>query len=671
MFMLVEKFITNISNKFTTDPQQNIEILVSEIQKVTEVNIVTFAVFNKKENIVHYRALFQNGRIVKYDLIPEKSICYNYFQFENEDFVVKSTDEDLKNAVSKGFIENPLLKYFIGYRQSISRDETGMLCFQSLKIQEDIDAWAILMRVAMGLLIREERQNNIDNNILYNKDIYESIFDKIKVPLFILDSNFKIIRVNEAVCNLLGLNDEKIIGHHPLDFSPENQPDGTSSEKKFKEIVISVISGLSEDFLWQHVKSDGSFLNLDVVVKSLDIQNVQSYLVVFQDNFHNKKIINDLVDARIKAENADRLKSAFLANMSHEIRSPLNAIIGSSEILLNENTTEEENATFLKMIGHASQMLLQLVDDIIDISKIEAGQIKIQKAHVDVNPILDELLLSYTTQCQLRNKENIELILKKGNENGLFVYTDPFRLRQIINNLLSNALKFIDSGYVEFGYLPSDLDEIQFYVKDTGIGIDHEKTHLVFQRFGQVESALKRNKEGAGLGMAICNSLVDLLGGRIWFDTEPGKGTTFYFTLPNNDELKAVQKKIKSVDDWSDRTFLVVDDVKSNYYFIKSVLKEKKVNVIWAQDGKEAVEIVKNNPQISLIMMDIRMPVMDGFMASKEIKAIRPDIKIIAQTAFSQPEDIQNAKLAGCENYLVKPYDFDEIIDAIRKSVKD
>ena len=381
-----------------------------------------------------------------------------------------------------------------------------------------------------------------------------------------------------------------------------------------------------------------------------------------------------LIEASDKADKANRLKSLSLASMSHELRTPLNSIIGFSDLLLDEDTTEEERGQFTKLIQTAGRSLMQLIGDIIDISKIEAGEVIIQKTDFNVNSFLQEVFLMFKYEKESRGKSHIELKLILSDQiNDIEIETDAHRLRQVFSNLLTNSLKFIDEGYIEFGYSSISPTYIQFFVKDTGVGIGAEKKEILFNQYGQGKDTYSRNKEGTGLGLAISKSFVELLGGNIWVDSELDEGSTFYFTIPlrtdssvNSTSFYNKFLEVQSVV-WSNHTILVVDDVKQNFIYLKGILNHTKANLLWVRNGKEAVDICRKDKSINMILMDLRMPVMDGFEASKIIKRERPDIFIVAQTAFSSPEFRKKCMDILCDGYLTKPIDYKELFSILTK----
>ncbi len=382
---------------------------------------------------------------------------------------------------------------------------------------------------------------------------------------------------------------------------------------------------------------------------------------------------NRLLQAKEKAEESDLLKSAFLANMSHEIRTPMNAILGFTELLTipdSEITVEEKN-NFIKLINHSSNNLLQLIDDIIDISKIEAGQLKILRKECPLNTTLKDIKKSFLELRKHKNKENIDIRLNEnGEKQNLIIKTDPLRLNQIITNLIDNSLKFTDEGFIEFGYEIQSDEKLLFYVKDTGLGMDGNKKDLIFDRFTKIEDDNTKLYRGAGLGLAICKSLVGLLGGKIWVDSTPFVGSTFYFTLPF-EKIKNSKNDLKIIDipknyNWHDKIILVAEDEPANCLYIEEVLKITKAKVLKAVNGKEAIEIFKKN-NVDIIIMDIKMPEMDGFEATKQIKILDKNIPIISQSAYAMPGDIDKGLNSGMNEYLIKPVKPSELLSVINK----
>jgi CheY-like chemotaxis protein len=315
---------------------------------------------------------------------------------------------------------------------------------------------------------------------------------------------------------------------------------------------------------------------------------------------------------------------------------------------------------------------MNLIEDIIDITKIEAGQIKIEFADCDVNQLMDELYATFLKMKNKNGKKQLELRLNKPIvEEGFYIHTDPNRIRQILSNLIGNALKFTEEGYIEFGFTISSENQIVFYVKDTGIGIAPEKQDVIFERFGQIEDEKSNERKGTGLGLSISKKLSELLGGSLSVVSEVDKGSVFYLTLPismdyHKETIESKQTAPLPID-WSNKTFLIAEDSILNYTYLEALFQKTNVNILWAKDGKEAVEICRKSSNIDLVLMDIKMPVLSGLEAINEIKKFRKDLPIIVQTAYAMPEDREKSLAAGGDEHLTKPINADELFKTINK----
>lgn len=419
--------------------------------------------------------------------------------------------------------------------------------------------------------------------------------------------------------------------------------------------------------------------------EEIEEQNVK----VKKQNLELEKYRNhleELVDVRTrelrlekeKAQESDRLKSSFLANMSHEIRTPLNAIVGFSHLLSIPGLPDDQTKDFVDRISLNSDSLVRLIDNILDISRVESGQLNIYMAECNLNAVLDELHSSFYKLIHSKKLE-ISLDLKKSNPHSKFlVYTDADRLRQILVNLLDNAIKFTEKGKVEYGYSLYNDSELLFYVKDSGIGIEPAKRDKIFDRFLKIEDNKTKLYRGAGIGLSLSQALVEALGGKIWVDSVYGEGSTFYFTIrftnpnenapkENDDEIIKTNNMNINELNWADKTVLIAEDEDSNFEFLKYALSRTKIKVLWAKDGKEAVDFFENEKVIDLILMDIKMPIMNGLEASAHIKQKNKNIPIIAQTAYVMTDDKQKFIAAGCDDYLGKPINPKLLIETIHK----
>lgn len=380
----------------------------------------------------------------------------------------------------------------------------------------------------------------------------------------------------------------------------------------------------------------------------------------------------DLEEAKAKAEQSDMLKSAFLANMSHEIRTPINGIAGFSRLLVTRNLTPEKQKSYAEVIVNNSNLLLRLINDIIDISKIEANLIEYEPSTFPVNLFLKELEVQFGHELE-RRKKSVKLRLAIPDSRKSKITLDKERLGQIFRNLIDNSIKFTDEGEIVFGY-SIENETIDFFVRDTGIGIPAEMHIAVFERFRQVETGTTRRYSGSGLGLAISKGIVEAMGGRIWLHSELGKGAGFYFSFPLNKVLQDGEQKtdykvdkIEKMYNWEKKTILIVEDEEINFYYIRETLNETKANILHAKHGQSAVEACKEHPEIDLVLMDIKMPIMNGYDATSEIKAFRPELPIVAQTAYALQGERKLSMQAGCDDYLPKPIRPDVLLSTIAK----
>ncbi|MEW5844710.1 MAG: PAS domain S-box protein [Bacteroidota bacterium] len=387
-----------------------------------------------------------------------------------------------------------------------------------------------------------------------------------------------------------------------------------------------------------------------------------------------------LVEALEKAEESDRLKSAFLANMSHEIRTPLNGVIGFAKFLRNfPDTTPQEREKFLGIISNSADHLLTLINDIIDISKIDVGQLTITPEPVNINELIAEVYsFFYNANPDLPKRGIAFNYTTSLADSQAIINADRMRLRQVLTNLVGNALKFTEKGKVEFGYRVNDEDrELLFFVSDTGIGIPKDRQEIIFRRFRQAYTDITKQYGGTGLGLAICKSLIELMGGKIWVDSEPGKGSTFYFTIPMDVAIDDTTKKSMGyqLPDLqkllSGKTILIAEDDPNCMYFLRTVLKKLEVNILEADNGLTAVEIQKQHPEIAAILMDIKMPIMNGYDAIKKIRAANPNVPIIVQTAHAFSNERAISKALGCNHFITKPIDPNSLYQSLYIVLKE
>ncbi len=393
-------------------------------------------------------------------------------------------------------------------------------------------------------------------------------------------------------------------------------------------------------------------------------KRIEAQLNEYQDHLENlvEERTWELKVAKDKAEDADRLKTAFLTNMSHEIRTPMNAILGFSYMLTDKESTDEAKAEYIKIIKGNGEVLMNLINDILDISLIESGQLKTKSRPFVLTELLDELKYFFAQEMEKSSKNSISLATDFDKLCGnLTVTTDKIRLRQILSNLLWNAVKFTNAGQITFGYRLSGSEELIFYVKDTGVGISPENHKLIFERFSKINTSIDSTTHtGTGLGLAISRELVTALGGNIWLDSIPEKGSTFYFTIPYQpNKGSVIEASIANfkVDKkkFAGKTILIAEDVFSNYKLVEAFLSNLHMTILWAKDGVEAINIFREKPSIDIILMDIQMPVMDGLNALRNIRKLSPSVPVIVNTAFYLNDEMERSFDAGCNDYMSKP----------------
>jgi PAS domain S-box-containing protein len=514
----------------------------------------------------------------------------------------------------------------------------------------------------------------------------QTIYDKLQISeekfrqlaentqdVFWLRDDTHVIYINSAFDKIWGRNHEDVVKNPQL----LNQWVHPEDSHAFNAWVNFDVFNHQEFYLEKYriIKPDGEVRWIWSRIFPVYNNENEVYRVagIASDITEQKLIEEALISAKEKALESDQLKSAFLANISHEIRTPMNGIIGFAELLKDENISPDSRIQYVTIITKSSEQLLHIIDDIIDLSKIEANQLKISRRNVKVVSLLSELQVFYNNEKLQMGKSHIEVRadILSSNQNTV-INTDESRLRQILMNLISNALKFTEKGHVTFGFSEFKSGFIEFYIEDSGTGIPAAKQSYIFKRFRQLDDALTRKFGGTGLGLAICQGLVKLLGGRIWVKSEVDKGSTFFFTIPTGDNIpkkNTNRKDMKTIEDfnWEGKTILIVEDDEINQEFLIAVLSPTNAEILTSSTGEDAVSICLANPKVDIVLMDIRLPQMNGYEAFEKIKSFNPLIPIIAQTAFAMTEDAALCLEMGFADYISKPINRKNLLLMINK----
>ncbi|BDX39225.1 hypothetical protein CYCD_25800 [Tenuifilaceae bacterium CYCD] len=492
-----------------------------------------------------------------------------------------------------------------------------------------------------------------------------TIFNTINDGIVIHDEEGKILLLNSQSEKIFNIQTDEKDQFSIFDFSSKK-----IDSEKLTQIWADVLNGNPRTIDWIIQQNRTSVeIPVQISINSTIWYSKKAIVAVIRDITDRKQFENELIKAKEKAEENDRLKTAFLQNMSHEIRTPMNAICGFSNLLNEPDLADEKKKKFIAIIQNSSKQLLSIVTDILTISSLETKQEKVNIQQTNINSIILELYSIFNQQATNQNilLRHTEQLSDKQAET----VTDGTKLTQVLTNLLTNALKFTHTGSIEFGYsteLIDNLPFLKFYVKDTGIGISPTLHEKIFERFRQADTSISRTYGGTGLGLSISKAFVELLGGSIWLESEPENGSTFYFTIPYNPvnvtDSTSSDTQIKLDTNYS--TIIIAEDEEYNYLYIKELLSRHDFKLIRAKNGYEAIEFWKQNPDTSLILMDIKMPIMDGYTAAKLIKEIKPDLPIIAQSAYALENEIELFK-SVFDGYLTKPINANDLNSIIQR----
>ncbi len=499
---------------------------------------------------------------------------------------------------------------------------------------------------------------------------YRLLFEEHIAAKFLIDpETTKIIKANKAASVFYGWSIRE------LESMSINDINARSNESA-NRAISQVHNNERIYFEFKHRLSNGEIRDVEVFSSLTEYKGKVLLHSIIHDITEKKQLMNELIDAKERAEESDRLKSAFLANMSHEIRTPLNGIVGFTNLLTNERDLSEEiKQSYSQIINKSTEGLLKIINDILDISRLETGKNVIEQKIFDVKKTLSSLFLIFNTKLKEAGKENVKLILSELPQK-VFLNTDENRVIQVFSNLLDNALRFTHNGNIKFGISEIKNGRVEFFTSDTGIGIPEEKQQMVFESFTQADSRMTRSYGGTGLGLTIVKKLVELLGGRIILESEPEQGSRFSFSLPyfslDNEQKEDEQMdekghiEIHTQIDTKTKILIVEDNDVSRFYF-KQILSRHYKKLIFAATGKQALKLyIAESPDI--ILIDIGLPDINGLEIVKRIREKDLGVKIIAQTAYAMTNDKEKAFLSGCNDFITKPVEINLLLNKLSKN---
>ena len=561
-------------------------------------------------------------------------------------------------------------------------DDTSSAFYETLHIRKDgtefpieISARVIEMEglkyyQLIGRDISERRR--ADETLRASEECYRSLVENIDFGVSMIDKDFKIIMTNTLMGRWFNKPACKFVGENCFKEFEKRQ-----AICQHCPGVKAMASGRPHQAETEGILEDGS--RLSVLVHAFPLSDpdgvARGFIEVVEDITERKKKEEELLRAKEKAEESDRFKTAFLQNMSHEIRTPLNAILGFSELLQDPKISQEDSRFFIEQIHFSKDDLLDLVENVVFAAKYDTKQFVSTNKKFNLNDSLNKLVSDSKKLIHRNDKSHIVFLSRLESTKDITIEADENNVKMALRQLISNAIKYTYSGQIEIGTKLIDNSEVEFYIKDTGIGIDKYEYEKIFDRFYKVESNSNKLFRGAGIGLTIVKGIAETLGGNVRVDSIVGEGTTFYFSIPVivigiESKKQQPQSDISNIiSKWGERNILIAEDVDTNLKYLDKVLDFSNITRFHAKNGQEAVEIIKTN-KIDLVLMDILMPVMDGYEAATIIRTLFPSIPIIAQTAIYSKTDRDADLLSLFNDYLIKPINRNSLVELLDKFLK-
>jgi PAS domain S-box-containing protein len=553
-------------------------------------------------------------------------------------------------------------------------------------LKNKMDRLASAVQRAYSEAQERKAHQKVEKALLQSEENFRQSISDSPLGIRIVSVDEKTVFANKAFLDIYELHSlEEFTNTRAKDrYTPESYIEHLERKRK-RDTGQNVF-----DYELSIIRKNGEVRYVKVSRKEVLWNGIKHFQVINQDITEQKRLTAELIAAKEKAEESERLKTAFLANMSHEIRTPMNGILGFAGLLKEPNLTGEEQQEYIRIIEKSGARMLNIINDIVDISKIEAGLMEVHYKESNINEQLEYIYTFFKPEVE---GKGIKFLRKSGlPTKEAVIKTDREKIFAILTNLVKNAIKYSFGGTIEFGYTRVETQNIaslqqpgilqqpaflQFYVKDNGIGIPKDRQEAIFERFIQADIGDKLAFQGAGLGLSITKAYVEMLGGKIWVESEEGKGSIFYFTIPYNiepEEIKGFENTVSKEETphkIKPLKILIVEDDEGSAILISLNIAKFGKEVLFAVNGAEAVDVCRKNPDIDLVLMDIKMPVMDGFEATRKIREFNLHVVIIAQTAYALLGDREKIIEVGCNDYISKPVNKEQLYELIQKYFKN